>query len=137
MKTFPVIGYSVLNNVRKVRIAKDFDREKVLHRNGHSDIKLYEVEKLQAGAIITCKEEAAALLATSEFAQPLGSVNAEEHNYPLITMEEAEKWVNPYVNHKPAFEIVLAQIPPRENGRFIKREMREQKARNKMAELFA
>lgn len=42
-KTFAVAGWSILNGVLKQRFAKDLDRVKVLQRNGHTDIELWEL----------------------------------------------------------------------------------------------
>ena len=145
MKTFTVIGYSVLNGVRKVRTANDLaGRTIILERNGHTDINLFEVEKHWPGALVTNKEEAAALLATSAMAQPLGKVHkgdvwfdiyadltakykrVEEQSQPAFEIQEAKKDLT--------FEEALAQVPMRDKGRFIKREVREQMARDLMAQ---
>ena len=42
-KTFLVAGYSTHNGVRKVRVAKNMQRAKVLERGGHKDIVLHEL----------------------------------------------------------------------------------------------
>jgi hypothetical protein len=82
MKTFTVIGYSVLNGKRKVRVANDLQsRVKILTRNGHTDIELYEVKKHWAGTVVNNKDEAADLLAVHpKLARTLG---------PVVTAEKA------------------------------------------------
>lgn len=44
-KTFKVIGKSNLNGKVKVRFANDMTRVKVLVKNGHTDVELYELPK--------------------------------------------------------------------------------------------
>ena len=146
MKTFTVIGYSVLNGVRKVRIANDLaTRFKILHHNKHTDIELYEVEDHWPGAIITNKEEAAAMLAVHPtFARPLGATNrvvseevVDTANHPVWSEIYAD--LHKTLKHKevPTFEMILATIPLRKNGRFAKKADREQEARDKLSELLA
>jgi hypothetical protein len=150
MKTFTIIGYSVLNGERKVRVANDFSRIKILIRNGHTDIELHEVEKYWPGAIVNNKDEATALLAVhSELARTLGPVGAVEKAFE-VTDALAASWKDYYPTFNTVveeeqpvfemqtaaittFEMALATIPMREKGRFIKREVREQMARDLMA----
>ena len=55
-KTFGVAGYSTLNGVRKMRLAKDLKRANVLVRNGHTEIELkvlpYPMTKEQASEFL-------------------------------------------------------------------------------------
>ena len=62
-KTFTFAGVSDLNGVYKIRFANSADRVKVLHRNGHLDIRLVAL----AGAM-TKYEAAMAIKDLEEFA---------------------------------------------------------------------
>lgn len=42
-KTFKVVGVSTLNGKIKVRFANDMTRVKVLVKNGHTDVNLFEL----------------------------------------------------------------------------------------------
>lgn len=145
MKTFTVIGYSVLNGVRKVRIANNAaERQIILERNGHREVHLHEVEKYWPGAIVTNKEEAAALLATSPLAETLGKVHKGDvwfdiyadlaKNYKRVETESQPTFEIKEAKKDLTFEEALAQVPMRDKGRFIKREVREQMARDLMAQ---
>jgi hypothetical protein len=102
-KTFMVAGYSTLNGVRKLRVAKDMKRAMVLERNGHKDVWLRELPYPMT------REQASEFLASGFVAQP-----AE----PVASM---------------TFEEALAQVPLREKGRFISKARREEMARELMA----
>lgn len=105
-KTFGVSGYSTRNGVRKMRFAKDMRRAKTLERTGHKDIVLYELPYPMT------REQCAEFLATGVAAPAAAVVVA-----PVMTLEEA-----------------LAQVPVRTpRGHFIKREVREQMARDLIA----
>lgn len=109
-KTFGVSGYSTRNGVRKMRFAKDMRRAKTLERTGHKDIVLYELPYPMT------REQCAEFLATgvAAAAAPLTVAPAVA---PAMTMEDA-----------------LAQVPVRTSrGHFIKREVREQMARDLIA----
>ena len=106
-KTFGVSGYSTRNGVRKMRFAKDMRRAKTLERTGHKDIVLYELPYPMT------REQCAEFLATG-VAAPAAAVAVAA---PVMTLEEA-----------------LAQVPVRTpRGHFIKREVREQMARDLIA----
>jgi hypothetical protein len=139
-KTFTVAGYSVRLGVKKLRVANSMDRVKVLVRAGHKDIVLqelpYPMTKEQAQQFLTTgftaesqqdlfagntasedTVQAASEAAAPEAAEPAQSVEAAvESAAPAMTLEEA-----------------LAQVPVREKGRFLKREVREERARELMA----
>jgi len=61
-KTFNVAGFSTLNGVVKLRVAKDMKRAKVLERNGHTDIQLVELPEPMT------REQAAAFLGLDKVA---------------------------------------------------------------------
>jgi hypothetical protein len=108
-KTFGVSGYSTRNGIRKVRFAKDMRRAKTLERTGHKDIVLYELPYPMT------REQCVEFLVTGVAAPaaPLFVAPAA----PVMTLEEA-----------------LAQVPVRTpRGHFIKREVREQMARDLIA----
>lgn len=168
MKTFSVIGYSVLKGVRKVRTANDLAaRTLILERNGHTEIELYAVNDFWPGAIVNNKEEAAALLAAhptlARAVGPIVKTNpelAEIKAWADINASVAATYLpkpEPEVDHavddavdavdeqpsfeikeatnKPTFEEVLATVPMRENGRFIKKAVREQMAHDLLAQM--
>jgi hypothetical protein len=151
MNTFTIIGYSVLDGQRRIRMSNDLaSRVKILQRNGDTEIELYQVEDHWPGAIVSNKLEASALLAAHPtFARPLGpvvqAVEPEVEPEVVQTVEpEVVQTVEPEVVQAvepevevPTFEMILATIPLRENGRFVKRTVREEQARQKLAELTA
>jgi hypothetical protein len=151
MNTFTIIGYSVLDGQRRIRMSNDLaSRVKILQRNGDTEIELYQVEDHWPGAIVSNKLEASALLAAHPtFARPLGpvvqAVEPEVEPEVVQTVEpEVVQTVEPEVVQTvepevevPTFEMILATIPLRENGRFVKRTVREEQARQKLAELTA
>jgi hypothetical protein len=59
MKTFAVAGVSTLNGVVKYRFAADMLRIKVLEKNGHTDIQLFELPQPmdKDGAVLWLKTE--------------------------------------------------------------------------------
>jgi hypothetical protein len=64
-KTFKVVGKSNLNGKTKIRFANDMTRVKVLVKNGHTDVELFELPKAMT------KDEAIAYVrANSLFALP-------------------------------------------------------------------
>lgn len=155
MNTVTIIGYSVLDGQRRIRMSNDLaSRVKILQRNGHTDIELYQVEEHWPGAIVSNKLEASALLAAHPtFAGPLGPVaqavepevvqaveqavvQAVEPEVAQAVVQAVAQAVEPEVE-VPTFEMILATIPLRENGRFVKRTVREEQARQKLAELTA
>ena len=163
MNTFTIIGYSVLDGQRRIRMSNDLaSRVKILQRNGDTEIELYQVEDHWPGAIVSNKLEASALLAAHPtFARPLGPVvqavepevvqtvepevvqtvepevvQTVEQTVEPEVVQTVEQAVEPEVE-VPTFEMILATIPLRENGRFVKRTVREEQARQKLAELTA
>lgn len=112
-KTFNVAGFSVLNGVRKMRFAKDMKRVARLRHFGHTDIELHELPyamtKAQAAEWL---EQRATILPRNLFSLPSGLLLLE-YNKPGLTFEQA-----------------LAQVPLRnDKGHFIKKDVREQMAR--------
>jgi len=134
MKTFTVAGTSVLNGVKKMRFATNMDRVKVLLRNGHEDIELQalphamtkdEIRAFLGGAPVVAVVVAAAEPEVIE-AGPDTVKWLEEGETPSWQEEEAK------VTYE-TLEEALAAVPMREKGRFIKKEVREQMARDLMA----
>lgn len=110
-KLFTIGGFSTdYKGQRKVRLANSMDRAKVLKRCGDTDIELAELPYPMT------REQGEQFLATG-FVQPAQPAAADAHPAtPTLSFEEA-----------------LAQIPARnDKGHFIKREMREQMARELM-----
>ena len=143
-KTYAVAGYSVCKGIFKMRLAKDFDRIKTLIRTGHTEIEMFELPqamtKLDAhlwlelnhpranvgakvGAVEKAFEVTDALAASWKDYYPTFNTVVKEEQ-PVFEMQTAAI---------TTFEMALATIPMREKGRFIKREVREQMARDLMA----
>lgn len=134
MKTFTVAGHSVLNGVKKMRFAANMDRVKVLMRNGHTDIELQTLPHAMN------KDEIRAFfgvaVATPTVAAPavvVEEVAADEAPDTVKWLEEGE---TPSYEQEPityaTIEEALAAVPLREKGRFLKKEVREQMARELM-----
>jgi hypothetical protein len=144
-KTYAVAGYSVCKGIFKMRLAKDFDRIKTLIRTGHTEIEMFELPqamtKLDAhlwlevnhpranvgakvGAVEKAFEVTDALAASWKDYYPTFNTVVEEEQ-PTFEIKEA--------TNRLTFEEALAQVPMREKGRFIKRDVREQMARDLMA----
>jgi hypothetical protein len=126
-KTYNVAGYSVCDRKFKMRLAKDFDRVKTLVRTGHSEIEMFQLPHAMT------KDEAHNWLQVN---QP------REHTPYVVWSEITADVVADIVAAKqhveqPTFEMILATIPLRENGRFVKKTVREEAARAKLAELTA
>jgi hypothetical protein len=64
-KTFKVVGKSNLNGKTKIRFANDMTRVKVLVKNGHTDVELFELPKA-----MTKDEAIAHVRANNLFALP-------------------------------------------------------------------
>lgn len=142
MKKFTVAGHSTLDGVRKTRFATTMDRVKVLMRNGHTDIELQELptpmtkdeiraffgEEVKADKPKAVKAAAAPTVAaaeTPEDAAPDTVKWLEEGEQP--TQEEGA------ITYA-TFEEALAAVPLRsDKGHFIKKEVREQLARDMVA----
>jgi truncated hemoglobin YjbI len=103
-KTFNVAGYSTLLGQRKMRVAKDMKRVMVLERCGHKDVVMYELPYAMT------REQASEWLAGGR--QTVAAAIAAVE----LTFEEA-----------------LSRVALRnERGHFIKKEVREQMARDMM-----
>lgn len=76
-KTFTVAGVSNLNGVYKLRVANSTGRVKVLHANGHTDIRLIELPSAMT------KLQAADYLVGLQYDEEL-----IKHNDPLATYFE-------------------------------------------------
>lgn len=118
MNTFTVIGKSTIDNKTKYRFTHDLVfRLKQLVKAGHTDVELvqlpYPMSKEQAIAYYT------------------------KPNTDAVWADINKSLVAQYSNQKPTFEMVLGTIPLRDHGKFIKKEVREQMAREKLAELLA
>lgn len=147
-KTFAVAGWSVLDGVKKPRFAKDMLRVKVLERNGHKDIVLYPLPtamtKEQAlewlnnmgGTVLTTAPAAqlpnplvpdANLLLLTFTPEPVAMID-QQMGVAQYTDEELSVAPQP----KMSFEEALAQIPLRENGKFVSKAVREARAKELM-----
>lgn len=148
-KTFNVAGWSVLKGVKKMRFAAAMDRVKVLMRNGHTDVELMTLPHAMT------KEDATIWLNALTVAAPVAAVVAEAAVEPVaedavaedavaeaVVEPVAEAVVEPVAEAvvEPAapityatFEEALAAVPLRAHGRFIKKELREQMAREMVA----
>ena len=58
-KTFKVVGISTLNGKTKVRFANDMTRIKILVKNGHTGVELFELptEMTKEAALAYAKEK--------------------------------------------------------------------------------
>lgn len=122
-KLYTHAGWSTLQGERKMRAASSAKRVQVLEYCGHTDIDMHELPVAMNWAEVqeylinnklpaSVQERAAAQVATPVAEE----VVAEAAVAAQLTFEEA-----------------LAQVPMREKGRFIKREVREEMARKLMA----
>lgn len=130
MKTFTVAGHSVLNGVKKIRFATNMDRVKVLMRNGHTDIELQELPHAMT------KDAIRAFLGGTVVAVAVAEpevIEAGEDTVKWLEEGETPSWQEEESKVTYAtIEEALAAVPLREKGRFIKREVREQMARELM-----
>ena len=112
-KTFTIGGFSTdPTGQRKVRLANSMDRAKVLKRCGHTDVELIELP-------YPMTREQGEQYMTMGFVQPAPAAPAAADAHPAVPTL--------------TFEEALAQVPARdERGHFIKREVREQRARELM-----
>ena len=136
-KTFTVAGWSVLKGVKKFRVANKLaERINILEKNGHTDIDLRalphamtkEDAKIFLEQGIVPNVPLAAVLAAAEDA--VAAVLAD-----TAVAEEAaeEETVDTAPITYATFEEALAAVPLRAKGRFIKKEVREQMAREMVA----
>lgn len=146
-KTYAVAGYSVCKGIFKMRLAKDFDRIKTLIRTGHTEIEMFELPqpmtKLDAHLWIAINHPRANVgqkVGVVETAKPFVVTDALAASwksfYPTVNTvveEEQPTFEIKTATNRLTFEEALAQVPMREKGRFIKREVREQMARDLMA----
>lgn len=150
-KKFAVAGWSRLNGVLKVRVAKDLDRVKVLVRNGHTDVNLWtlpnEMTRTEAAAWLLVNHplpvpdvapaaavgetaaEAAVETAVEAAAEAAEGETAAAEDPVEIAVENSDGSEDTVDEERITFEQALEQIPLRENGRFLSRERREEMAR--------
>lgn len=134
MKTFTVAGHSVLNGVKKIRFATNMDRVKVLMRNGHTDIELQELPHAMSKDAIRAflGGAPAAVVAVIAVAEP-EVIEAGPDTVKWLEEGETPSWQEEESKVTYAtIEDALAAVPLREKGRFIKKEVREQMARELM-----
>jgi hypothetical protein len=123
MKKFTVAGFSVSEKgEHKMRFANHPNRVRVLHYAGHTDIQLYKLPRAMD------KDKATAWLEA-------GSYKEVEQIAYAPRAEAAPKEATPKTKKVKTltFEQALEQIPLREKGRFIKKAVREEMARELMA----
>lgn len=146
-KKFAVAGWSRLNGVLKVRVAKDLDRVKVLVRNGHTDVNLWtlpdEMTRTEAAAWLLVNHplpvpdvapaaevgEPAAAEAEAAAEVAVEGETAAAEDPVEIAVENSDGSEDTVDEERITFEQALEQIPLRENGRFLSRERREEMAR--------
>ena len=126
VKTFKVAGYSTLNGVRKVRLAKDMKRAMLLERNGHTDVILNELPSEMT------KEQCMEWLSTAsvEFKESVTVDDVE-----AVIEQPAEQEIAVAVEQETlgmTLEEALLQIPLREKGRFIAKDIRIARAQDLM-----
>lgn len=141
MKTFTVAGHSVLNGVRKTRFANDMLRVKILVDHGHTDVELQELpHAMTKDEIRAFFGEEAKPAKAKKAAKAAATVAAVET--PADAAPDTVKWLEE--GEQPAaeagavtyatFEEALAAVPLRsDKGHFIKKEVREQLARDMVA----
>lgn len=157
-KTFAVAGWSVLNGEKKLRVAKDLFRIKVLARNGHTDIELYALpapmtkeqalQWLQAGRPQALHTEAAVAVSldlcnpVEHIDHQMGvdqwAVDCTAPDYvpaaaPAVQEEVKVELLTWTPRPKLTFDEALAQVPKQVKGKFITRAAREAMAQELMA----
>ena len=138
-KTFTVAGFSVLAGVRKLRVANDMTRVKVLLANGHTDIQLQELPhpmpKEQAAAWLGGAPVVAAVVAPVVAAAVIAPVPEDAPADHIKWLKEGEKPAQePGAITYKTFEAALAAVPLRsDKGHFIRKEVREALARDMVA----
>jgi len=82
---FKVVGVSTLNGVTKVRFANDFvSRVKMLVKDGHTDIELYELPEPLSKADAVTHLKATTLMDTPRFAEAITLADEKyNHNYAV------------------------------------------------------
>jgi len=134
MKKFTVAGTSVLNGVKKIRFATNMDRVKVLMRNGHDDIELQELPQAMTKDEIRAYLGAAPVVAVVVAAAEPEVIEAGPDTVKWLKEGETPSWQEEEAKVTyETLEEALAAVPLREKGRFIKKEVREQMARDLMA----
>lgn len=114
MNIFTVVGKSTFNNVTKYRYTHDAKfRQKQLERANHTNIELIVLPYPMT------KEQAVAYYNRPNTDKVWQDINDSLRIY----------------SQKPTFEMVLGTIPLRDHGKFIKKEVREQMARDKLAQM--
>lgn len=129
MKTFTVAGRSTLKGVTKIRFANDLvGRVKKLQAHGHTNVELQELPRAMTKDEIRVFLGVAPAAATEQPAATTEQPAATTDQPAATTDQPAEESAVTYAS----FEEALATIPLREKGRFIKKEVREQMARDLM-----
>lgn len=122
-KLYTHAGWSTLNGERKMRAASSAKRVQVLKYCGHTDIDMHELPVVMNWA------EVQEYLINNKLPASVQERAAVQVAAPVAEEVVAEAAVAAQLT----FEEALAQVPMREKGRFIKREVREEMARKLMA----
>lgn len=122
-KLYTHAGWSTLQGERKMRAASSAKRVQVLKYCGHTDIDMHELPVVMNWA------EVQEYLINNKLPASVQERAAVQVAAPVAEEVVAEAAVAAQLT----FEEALAQVPMREKGRFIKREVREEMARKLMA----
>ena len=150
-KLFTIAGTGARNGVTRIRGGVNADREAAMIKAGLVNIILvtlpHAMTKLEAAKHIVGMPEFAgaaeqeAIQSYIDNQEPTAKPKAKKAEVVVATEEEVDA-ANALVDAEVAemkaemkmtFEEALAQVPMRDKGRFIKREVREQMARDLMA----
>lgn len=136
-KTYTVAGISTLNGKTKVRFANDVvARTKQLIAAGHEDVNLVELPEAlsKADAALYLKDH----IDFSEDYEQLAVIDYLVRNKVIEstdTVSELETAADDVVDPSVIPDEIWAQIPKRnDKGHFIKKEVREEMARELMAQ---
>lgn len=136
-KTYTVAGISTLNGKTKVRFANDVvARTKQLIAAGHEDVNLVELPEAlsKADAALYLKDH----IDFSEDYEQLAVIDYLVRNKVIEstdTVSELETATDDVVDPSVIPDEIWAQIPKRnDKGHFIKKEVREEMARELMAQ---
>ena len=121
-KLYTHAGWSTLNGERKMRAASSAKRVQVLKYCGHTDIDMHELPVVMNWA------EVQEYLINNKL-----PASVQERAAQVTDAVPEEVVAEAAVAAQLTFEEALAQVPMREKGRFIKREVREEMARKLMA----
>ncbi len=121
-KLYTHAGWSTLQGERKMRAASSAKRVQVLKYCGHTDIDMHELPVVMNWA------EVQEYLINNKL-----PASVQERAAQVTAAVPEEVVAEAAVAAQLTFEEALAQVPMREKGRFIKREVREEMARKLMA----